>query len=73
MLEGERYNVLDSFDGHGQRVSWKSLANDNLDAANLICWAPVALPKQLATELGELENLEFAVLGELWKRLSVYT
>lgn len=65
MLEGECNNVLDAFDGHGQRVSREAFADDDLDAAEIIRRAPVALLKELGTEARELEALEITVLGKV--------
>lgn len=65
MLEREGYNVLDSFNRHCERISWETLADNNLDTPDLVCRAPVTLPEQLAPELGEFENLKVTVLSEL--------
>ena len=32
MLEGESYDVLDSFNGHGKRISRETFANHDLDS-----------------------------------------
>lgn len=45
MLERECHNILDSLDWHGKRVPWEALADNNLDAAEVISRAPVVLLK----------------------------
>lgn len=43
VLERERDDVFDSFDGCRQGISWETLADDDLDASNFVCRAPVTL------------------------------
>lgn len=75
MLKGERNQVLHSFNWNGGRITRKSFADDDLDAAHVICGTPEALLQQLASEGRKLEVLELAVsveikteADELWPR-----
>jgi hypothetical protein len=56
VLKGENHDVFDSLDRSRERVSRESLADDDLDAANVITRVPVALEQQLATKLGESQT-----------------
>lgn len=67
MLKGKRYEISDSFDGHGQRVSGKTLTQHNLDSAKVIAWTPVTLLKQFLSEAGELERFQLSILGKICK------
>jgi hypothetical protein len=43
VLEGERNNVLDTFEGISQMVSSKAFGDNNFDTTQIISWVPVAL------------------------------
>jgi len=43
MLEGERYNVLDTVEWICQVVSRETLGNNNLDATEIISSIPITL------------------------------
>lgn len=43
MLEGKRDNVLDPLDGVGGRIPGETLADENLDAPEVVTGAPVVL------------------------------
>ncbi len=64
MLEGKGSHILDTLDGHGERVSRKALADNQLDATNVVGRAPVTLVEQLLVEARELERLKIAILCE---------
>jgi hypothetical protein len=68
MLEGEGHDVLDSLDRGGQRVSGKALADDNLNAANVVSRPPVVLVQQFAAKVRKSQTLELACLCELCYR-----
>jgi hypothetical protein len=65
MLERERHNVLDSFNRGRQRVTGKPLADDNLDASDVVSRPPMVLEQQFAAKMGEPQTLELARLREL--------
>ena len=50
MLEGKGDNILDPLKGQRRGVAWKSFADENFDATEVITRAPVALVKKLTTE-----------------------
>lgn len=49
----------------GRRVSRETLADDDLDATDVVARAPVVLVEQLAAERREFEGLELALLRHL--------
>lgn len=65
MLKGECNQVFDSFNGNRGRIARKSFADDDLDAAHVVCGTPVALLQQLASEGRKLEVLELAISVEI--------
>lgn len=65
MLERECHDILDSLQGHRWRVAREGLADDNLDAADIIRWAPVAVLEKLLSKGWEPEGFSFTVLGKL--------
>jgi len=65
VLEREGDDILEPFDGDRQRVSRKTLTDDNLDPSNVVVGIPVILVEQLLTEVREPKWLELACLCAL--------
>ncbi len=65
MLKREGHYILDSLDRGRQRVTGKSLADDDFDAPNVIPRPPVALEQKFSAEVREPQPLELARLREL--------
>ena len=65
MLEGERHNVLDTFEGICEVVSRESLCNNNFYAAKIISSIPIALRQKLFMEGRELQFLKLTLFVEV--------
>ncbi|KAH6608527.1 hypothetical protein Trco_001873 [Trichoderma cornu-damae] len=63
MLKGECDNILDPFNRHRKRISWKALADYDFDAAEIVSGVPVILLKELLTKVWEFKRLLVSVLG----------
>lgn len=66
MLEGERHNVLDTFERICEVVSRESLCNNKFYAAKIISSIPIALRQQLFVEGRKLQFLELALFVEVY-------
>ncbi len=73
MLEREGHNILDSLDWGRERVTGKPLADDDLDAPDVIPRPPVVLKQELSAEVREPQPLELARLRELCSVKSALT
>lgn len=70
MLKRKRNNILDSLDRYSEGVPRETFAYDDLDASNVVGWAPVVLTKEFAAERREFEMLQFTILREFYHRVS---
>ena len=65
VLEREGHHILDPLDRGRQRVAGESLADDDLDATDIIARSPVVLEQEFAAKVGEPQPLELARLCKL--------
>ena len=65
VLKRESNNILDSLDWHGQRITRKTLTQNNLYPSKVISWTPEALVKDLLSEVWKLQQFEISSLGKL--------
>lgn len=66
MLEREGNYVLDPLNWHGEGISRETLAEDDLDPAEIVSRTPVILVKEFLAEIRELQRLEITILREFW-------
>ncbi len=65
MLEGKCHHVLDAFDRRRLGVTRETLAEEDLDATEVVVGVPVVLVQQFSSEMGGPEGLQFPGLCAL--------
>lgn len=66
MLKSKYDDVLDPFDWVRGRIPGETLADENLDASQVVAGTPVILEEQLATERRKFQLLKLTLLRHLW-------